>query len=56
MRANKAPAIGNKAIHRLSDSGMKVAAGIDAIVFSKTSNVLNLWCSRSHNIRGRLYT
>ncbi len=42
MSANEASAIWDKAVHRRSDTGMKVSAGVDAIVLSKTSNILDL--------------
>jgi hypothetical protein len=42
MGADKAPAIWDKAVHRRSDTRMKVSAGVDAIVLSKTGNILNL--------------
>jgi hypothetical protein len=41
MSANEAPAIWDKAVHRRSDTRMKVSAGVDAIVLSKTGNILN---------------
>ena len=44
MSADKAPAIGDQAVHRLADTWMKVSAGINAIVLSKTGNVADLWC------------
>lgn len=50
MGANKAPAIRDQAVHRLPDTGMKVLAGINAIVVGKTGNVADLWCIWSHNV------
>ncbi len=50
MSANKAPTIGNQAVHRLTDAWMKMPAGINAIVFGKTGNVSDLWCICSHNL------
>jgi hypothetical protein len=50
MGANKAPAIWDKAVHRRSDSRMKVSAGVDAIILRKTGNILDLLCSGSHNL------
>jgi hypothetical protein len=42
MGANKAPAIRDKAVHRLSDTRMKVSAGVNAIVFGKTGGIPDL--------------
>jgi hypothetical protein len=39
--ANKASAIRDKAVHCINDAFMLVPAGVDAIVFSKTSHVRN---------------
>lgn len=47
---NKAPAIGDQAVHRLPDARMKVSAGINAIVFCKTRNVADVWCIWSHSV------
>jgi len=48
--ANKASAIRDQAVHRLSNGRMKVSAGIDAIVFSKTGNVGDIWCIWGHDL------
>jgi hypothetical protein len=40
--ANKAPAIWDKAVHRLSDTRMEVSAGINPVVLGKTGNVPDL--------------
>jgi hypothetical protein len=52
--ANKTPAIRDKAVHRLSDTRMKVSAGINAIVLGKTGNVLDLCGIWSHGVRGKI--
>lgn len=39
---NKAPAIGDKAVHGIADTWVGVPAGIDAIILGKTSDVTNL--------------
>jgi len=49
MGANKAPAIRNQAVHRLADGGMKMSAGINAIIFSKTGNVADIRCICGHD-------
>lgn len=48
MGTDKTSAIRHKAVHRLADAWMKMPAGINAIIFSKTSNVSDLWYIRSH--------
>ena len=47
---NKASAIRDQAVHRLSNGRMKVSAGINAIVFSKTGNVGDIWCVWGHDL------
>ena len=47
---NKAPAIRDKAIHRVANTRMRVSAGINAIVLSKTSDVTDVWYIRSHTL------
>jgi len=39
---NKAPAIGDKAVHGIADTGVGMSAGINAILLSKTSDVPDL--------------
>ena len=41
-RPNKAPAIRDKAVHRIADTLVGVPAGINAVLLSKTSDVPNL--------------
>lgn len=41
-RPNKAPAIRDKAVHGIADTWVRVFAGINAILLSKTSDVPNL--------------
>ena len=48
--ANKASAVRDQAVHRLSDGRMMVSAGINAIVFSKTGNVADIWCICGHDL------
>jgi hypothetical protein len=50
MGANKAPAIRNKAVHRLADTRMKVSTGVNSIVRGKAGNVGDLWYIRSHRV------
>ena len=47
---NKASAVRDQAVHRLSDGRMMVSAGINAIVFSKTGNVADIWCVCGHDL------
>jgi hypothetical protein len=54
--ANKTPAIRDQAIHRLSDTWVKVSAGINTIVFGKTGSVSDLLCICDHRLSGKLYT
>ena len=39
--ANEAPAIGDKAVHRVADTRMKVSAAINAIVLREASHVMD---------------
>jgi len=55
MSADKAPAIGDQAVHRLPDARMMVFADVNAIVLGETRNVADLSCSRRHNV-GADYT
>ena len=48
--ANEASAIRDQAVHRLSNGRMTVSAGINAIVFSKTGNVAEIWCIWGHDL------
>lgn len=42
MGANKAPAVRDKAVHRLADSRMEMSAGVNSIVRGKAGNVRDL--------------
>jgi len=50
MGANEAPAIRDKAVHRLSDCQMEMSAGIYSIIGGKAGNVRDLWYIRSHRV------
>jgi hypothetical protein len=47
IRAKKAPAIRDKAFHRIRHTCMLVCAGINAVVLGPASYVMHVWYIRS---------
>src|SRR5579864_5813931 len=55
ISANKAPAIPDKAIHRVTDNKVGMSAGINAIVLGPASHVIGHWTGAYHTYIMSLY-